>query len=333
MHGPHAARRQGRHGTLGEIAALQVSYRDEPAQVLLERTSTLAVLSFGGAGAPGSDPRHLRVPLPLLAGDLPRECWSVDAEVSSGSCGELRWAKGGGWRFASIELDEACADGIEAASKRAYELLIEHVRASPECHLQRVWNYLDAINAGAGDAERYRLFCSGRAQGLAAHAVTRYPAATAIGHHGPRGLLQVYALSAAEPGVALENPRQVSAWKYPREYGPTAPSFARAMRLPNFALAISGTAAVIGHASHHHGDVGAQADETFANLGMLLERSGLPAFDAESPLKVYVRHREDAPAVRAALARHLDPAVPCVLLHGDICRKELLVEIDGWRFG
>src|SRR6185312_12015184 len=64
-------------------------------------------------------------------------------------------------------------------------------------------------------------------------------AATAIGHHGPEGLLQVYALCAAQPGQALENPRQVSAWKYPRRYGPTAPSFARAMRLPGGALAIS----------------------------------------------------------------------------------------------
>ncbi|HJP99436.1 MAG TPA: pteridine-dependent deoxygenase [Rhodanobacteraceae bacterium] len=314
------------------LSALRVAYRRESAQVLLDRSGTLAVFSFDGPGPAVADPRHLRVPLSPFAGDPPRECWSVDAEVATGSAAELRWAAGGGWRVASIEIDEAHVGGIRAASERAYELLIEHVRTSPECHLQRVWNYLDAINAGTGDTERYRLFCSGRARGLAAHAVTRYPAATAIGHHGPRGLLQVYALSAAEPGAALENPRQVSAWKYPREYGPTAPSFARAMRLPNSALAISGTAAVIGHASHHRDDIAAQANETFANLDMLLERAGKPAFDAGSPLKVYVRHREDADAVRAALASHLDPSVPCVLLHGDICRRELLVEIDGWNF-
>lgn len=317
---------------LAGLSALHVAYRTESAQALLDQSRTLAVFSFGDQGADGSDPRNLQVPLPPLAGDPPRECWSVDAEVATGSSGELRWAAGGGWRMAAIEIDEGDKGGIRAASERAYERLIEHVRTSPECHLQRVWNYLDAINAGAGDAERYRLFCSGRARGLAAHAVTQYPAATAIGHHGPEGLLQVYALSATQPGLAMENPRQVSAWKYPREYGPTAPSFARAMRLPNGALAISGTAAVIGHASHHREDVTAQAEETFANLGMLLERAGMPAFDAASPLKVYVRHPQDAFAVRAALARHLGSAVPCILLRGDICRRELLVEIDGWRF-
>jgi len=317
---------------LGGLASLRVAYRTESAQALLEQAGTLAVFGFGDRGTAEPDPRHLQVPLPPLGAISPHECWSVDAAVVAGSSGELRWAAGGGWRMTAIEIEEADTPDIRAASRNAYERLIEHIRTSPECHLQRVWNYLGAINAGEGDAERYRLFCSGRAHGLAAHAVTQYPAATAIGHHGPRGLLQVYALSAVQPGLAMENPRQVSAWKYPREYGPTAPSFARAMRLPNGALAISGTAAVIGHASHHREDVTAQAGETFANLGLLLERARMPAFDADSPLKVYVRHPQDAPAVRAALARHLGSAVPCVLLHGDICRRELLVEIDGWRF-
>lgn len=167
---------------------------------------------------------------------------------------------------------------------------------------------------------------------MAACHVMRYPAATAIGHHGGHGLLQVYALSATVPGHALENPRQVSAWQYPRQYGPTAPSFARAMQLPGGSLAISGTAAVIGHASHHHDDVAAQADEAFANLHSLLKRAELSRFDAHSPLKVYVRHPRNVDRVEMALARHLDPAVPRVLLHGDICRRELLVEVDGWRF-
>lgn len=314
------------------LSALHVAYRAESAATLLDRPDSLAVLGFGTTGTSGTDPRHLHVPLRPLFGEAPRECWTVDAGVASGRNGELRWAAGGGWRFIAIEFDEARFGGIEAASEHAYILLLAHVAACPERHLLRIWNYLDTINAGEGDHERYRLFCNGRARGLAAHRIHRYPAATAIGHHGPRGLLQVYALCAAQPGRALENPRQVSAWQYPRQYGPTAPSFTRAMRLPNDALAISGTAAVIGHASHHHDDVTAQAIEAFTNLATLLERAELAAFDARSPLKVYVRHADDVAAVEAALARRLDAAVPRVLLQGDICRSELLVEIDGWRF-
>lgn len=314
------------------LSALRVAYHDASAATLLERPGTLVALGFGDAGPALADPRHLCVPLRPLSSPVPHECWTVDAAVATGSDGDLRWSAGGGWRCITMELDEARFGGIDAASEYAYTTLLAHVASVPERHLQRIWNYLYAINAGTGDAERYRLFCNGRARGLAAHAVTRYPAATAIGHHGPRGLMQVYALCAVEAGHALENPRQVSAWQYPRQYGPTSPSFARAMRLPNAALAISGTAAVIGHASHHHDDVAAQANEVFANLAMLLEQSRLAAFDAHSPLKVYVRHAGDVAAVAAVLARHLAPSVPRVLLQGDICRSELLVEIDGWRF-
>lgn len=315
----------------GARPSFRVAYHAEPASALLEKPDTLAVFGFGSEDAAAGDPRHLRIPLPVLSRDPLHECWSVAGAVTHG-CGDgLRWSTGGGRRFVAVEALETPAAGIEAISERAYRSLLDHVGGCPERHLLRIWNYLGAINEGDDDHERYRLFCNGRARGLAAHGITTYPAATAIGHHGPRGLLQVYALCASEPGNALENPRQVSAWRYPREYGPTAPSFARAMALPNGGLAISGTAAVIGHASHHHDDVVAQAHEAFANLETLLQRAGMRPFDASSPLKVYIRNPEEAPAVEAALARHLDPSVPRLLLQGDICRRELLVEIDGWR--
>jgi chorismate lyase/3-hydroxybenzoate synthase len=317
----------------GARTSFRVAYHGAPASALLARPDTLAVFGFGAADAATGDPRHVRIPLPVLSRDAAHECWSVPGEVTHGSAGGLRWSAGGGRRFVAVEAEETPSEGIEAVSERAYRLLLDHVGGCPERHLLRIWNYLGAINEGDGDRERYRLFCNGRARGLAAHGVTTYPAATAIGHHGPRGLLQVYARCASEPGSALENPRQVSAWRYPREYGPTAPSFARAMALPGGGLAISGTAAVIGHASHHHDDVAAQADEAFANLETLLQKAGMRAFDASSPLKVYIRHPEEAPAVDAVLARHLDPSVPRLLLQGDICRRELLVEIDGWRQG
>lgn len=309
--------------------SFRVEYRDAPAASWLDRPGTLAAFTFAPADPNLADPRHLHVMQTALSARAVAECWSVAGEVNHGREGDLRWSRGAGWQFMAIEVDETRGD-IEAACTHAYERLLTHLAGSSERHLLRVWNYLDTINAGEGDAERYRRFCSARAQSMAAHGLARYPAATAIGHRGPRGRLQVYALSATADGTALENPRQVSAWEYPRQYGPTAPSFARAMRLPQGGLAISGTAAVIGHASHHVGDVAAQVDEAVANLKALLERAELPAFDALSPLKVYVRHPEDVDAVNAALARHLDPSVPRLFLQGDICRRELLVEIDGW---
>ena len=59
-------------------------------------------------------------------------------------------------------------------------------------------------------------------------------------------------------------------------------------------------------------------------------RPELPAqFNAGSRLKVYVRDLEALPRIEQALAEHLDPSVPRVLLHAAICRRELRVEIDG----
>ncbi|MEO7149168.1 MAG: pteridine-dependent deoxygenase [Rhodanobacteraceae bacterium] len=311
------------------LARFTVGYRDSEPRALLDESGTLALLDFSGHPATSKDPRCLRVPLDAIARE-PREHWRVDAPVETGQHGALRWAAGGGWLFAALDVDEAAHGGIETAAAHAYRNLCGFVAARTERHFLRLWNYLHAINQGEGDTERYRRFCIGRARGLGAHCMERYPAATAIGHRGPPGLLQVYALCAAIPGGALENPRQVSAWRYPRDYGPTPPSFARAMRLPNHSLAISGTAAVVGHASRHGDDVVAQIDETFANLDALLATASLPVFDADSPLKIYLRRAQDASKVEAALARYLDPAVPRLLLSGDICRRELLVEIDGW---
>lgn len=311
------------------LAAFAAAYQ-HGTNALPDAPGTLALIGFGESIAPG-DARVLRVPLHALH-DSARECWHVDAPVRSGREGALHWSAGGGWLFVAMNVHEHEHGGIEAATEFAYRSLCGFVAAREERHLLRVWNYLHAINAGEGDQERYRRFCVGRAHGLAAHGIERYPAATAIGHRDAQGLLQVYALCATQPGVAVENPRQVSAWRYPRQYGPTPPSFARAMRLPDGALAISGTAAVVGHASKHGRDVGAQVAETCANLRALLATTSKPDFGAASPLKIYVRNIEDAAAIEAALAETLDASVPRLVLIGDICRSELLVEIDGWQF-
>ena len=58
-----------------------------------------------------------------------------------------------------------------------------------------MYNYFSAINAGAGDAERYKLFCSGRAAGFQGLPDPSWPAATAIGRQDHSRLLQVYWLA------------------------------------------------------------------------------------------------------------------------------------------
>ena len=316
-------------------AHLRVDYSEASPDALLAAKDTLAVMGFGKDTPRCDDPRYLRVALEPH-GDAMFEHWRAQGPVACGREDEVAWSEDGALQFGAIELGEH-ADGIEAAATAAYGRLREFTRARGYPHLLRVWNYLDGITHGDGDAERYRIFCIGRARGLGEFDPQALPAATAIGHDSGAQRLQVYWLAARTPGTPLENPRQISAYRYPRQYGPQPPSFARAMLPAGTAmpLLVSGTAAIVGHESRHAGDVAAQLDETIANLDSLIaaahaRRPDLPLrMGAGTRLKAYVRDRDELEAVASGLRARLDPAVRFIVVHAAICRRELRVEIDG----
>jgi len=321
---------------LPQAPELRVDYVDAAClDAELARDDTLAVFGFGPDAPASADPRYLRVPL-HPHGVAPLEVWRTRGPVRSGTQGSLHFAETDALQFGWIEIPEGDG-GLEAASARAYANLSMFVRMRAFPHLLRSWNYLDAITEGEGDAERYRRFCVGRAAGLGEVQIGTLPAATAIGRCDGVRTLQVYWLAARRSGTPVENPRQVSAYRYPRQYGPQSPSFARAMIPPSSAmpLLLSGTASVVGHESLHHDCIESQLAETFANFESLVGaaraiRPDLPArFGPQSRLKVYVRDAEALPRIAEALETHLDPAIPRVLLHAAVCRRELRVEIDG----
>ncbi|MGY0561543.1 chorismate transformation enzyme, FkbO/Hyg5 family [Luteimonas sp. A277] len=329
--------RDAQQETGGHGARLRVDYvYGQAADALLAEPGVLAVFGFGSQAPHSDDPRYLRIPLEPW-GEAPLEVWRTDAPVRYGRDGEIAWATDGRLSFGVIEVDEA-GIGINEAARRGYQTLGSHLQAGATPHMLRIWNYLDAITLGDGDDERYRQFCLGRADGMGSFDPDRLPAATGIGRCDDTRILQMYWLSAAEPGTPVENPRQINAYCYPRQYGPQPPSFARAM-LPaagaDIPLLLSGTAAIVGHASQHEGELLAQLEETFANFDALLAsarrgRPELPArFGAGTRLKVYVRDREDLPVVARALDERFGDRVPHIVLHAVICRRELIVEIDG----
>ena len=84
------------------------------------------------------------------------------------------------------------------------------------------------INAGPGDRERYRQFSVGRAESFEASGLAdvQSPPGTAIG--GPQGSpFTVVLLASRHPCQLVENPRQMSAFEYPADYGPRSPKFSR----------------------------------------------------------------------------------------------------------
>ena len=224
-----------------------------------------------------------------------------------------------------------------AQARGAYIQLLETIASSDHPHVVKTWNHVPDINRGEGDAEQYRQFCLGRAQAFdQVQAGGQHPAATAVGTaHGQP--LQILLLASRNNATPIENPRQISAYRYPRDYGPRAPSFSRACVTADSELFVSGTAAIVGHRSKHHGCFDSQLRETLDNwrsllahtTGKLANQPPVSLTDV-SLFRVYLRHaRHQARALELLTAEGIDPA-RLIFLRADICRSELLIEVDGF---
>jgi len=293
----------------------------------------LAAVHFGGTDHPSSTALTVHVQLDPVHGEPLSELWYATGAVQHGTQGAIRYASDADHLFGVIELDERDQPDIAAAAATAYAAIADFQRESPFPHLLRMWNYFDAINEGEGDGERYRQFCVGRALGLSNALAAGFPAATAIGHQRATGRLQIFWLASRTAGRAVENPRQLSAYRYPRLHGPVSPSFARAMSSSDGALLISGTASIVGHSSLHDDDAIAQLEETLRNLVAL--RVLTHAAARHSLLKVYVRDPQQAELIAARLHSILPAEFAgsdILYLAADICRSELLLEIEGVQF-
>lgn len=231
---------------------------------------------------------------------------------------------GEGFLFGTWSSDD---DDVERASRAAYDEILRTTAERGYPHLLRAWNHVRGLNIGSGDEERYRRFCAGRHDAFDAAGWTNrmLPAASGIGMR--EGSLAIYYVAGREAGRNVENPRQVSAYDYPRQYGRRSPSFARATVSGDLVF-VSGTSSVVGHETLHKGDVDAQVDETLANLDAVLREAGTEGLGALHFVKTYVRHAEDQGRIAERLERAL-PAAKAMYLESDICRADLLVEVEG----
>jgi chorismate lyase/3-hydroxybenzoate synthase len=223
--------------------------------------------------------------------------------------------------FGAVAAEES--GPLEAVSRAHYAGMIEHVRRAGYPYFLRMWNFVGGINE-IEERERYQLFCAGRHDAFVSagyHHDVDLPSASAVGMGG-RGLI-TYFLASREAGVQVENPRQVAAYDYPPQYGPKSPSFSRATVWRDVVF-VSGTSSVIGHKTVHVGDVEAQLEETLRNIEIVLGQTGRTLANVLTA-KTYLRRAEDYPSVAARLAE-VFPAN--LYLEADICRKDLLIEIE-----
>jgi len=288
----------------------------------------------------GPDQTHVYNPgLPVLAGEPVEELFR-GARVA-GHSGALKLFQQDGWLLGAATLP--VADGLEAVAHQIYGDIF---RATQGRYLARIWNYVPAINEpGPGDLENYRLFCRGRSLAFEQQHGREFkallPAASAVGC-ASAGLTVAFAAVAVAPRH-VENPLQVPAYDYPPDYGPRAPSFARATIVPGLAgkatVFISGTAAIRGHATVAPDRLLGQLDCTLENLreissvcalGSDLDRNG----GSSRHFKIYLRHAADQAAVAARLQEQfLSRDDHVSYLQADICRSSLLVEIEATLFG
>lgn len=294
------------------------------------------LIAFRFGSDPGADdhPAIVDVGLEPVGGDAVYECWWTTDPVSYRTSGEMRIAECCNYSVLIHKVDETPEGNLASLTEAAYRDIFKALQSTAHPRMAKVWNYLGAINEGEGDNERYRRFSVGRAAAFAKNALndSSAPAGTGIGTRHDNGLT-IITLSSRHPMLLAENPRQISAFQYPRQYGPSSPKFARgaAVFAGSHALhLLSGTAAIVGHESLHPFDVEQQLEETLRNIAAL--GASLSLLHGDSVYRVYMRQPGDTEAIAAKIKSQLGiERDRIVFLHGDICRSELLIEIDGVR--
>lgn len=238
---------------------------------------------------------------------------------------------------------------FQESTTRLYRYLHRSLSRHPGFFPVRLWNFIPQIHAPQGHGlDRYMVFNAGRYTAYLSYyqdarsAEQVMPTATGVGHDGQD--LMVHMLAHRHAGKPVENPRQVSAYHYSQRYGPKPPCFARATIVAGGhgqKILVGGTASVVGEDSRHEHDVVAQAHETFTNLAELIRAADntpdTPATRINAParlarfteLRVYFARAADEATLKVLLRENFPQVLEIEWCRADLCRAELLVEIEG----
>lgn len=208
--------------------------------------------------------------------------------------------------------------------------------------IYRQWNYIEDITIKNDGSQNYQEFNDARSIFYSKTKWSNgYPAATGIGTSRGGIMIELYAIKGTTAtNHPIDNPLQVAAHNYSQKVlegkvmqeldERTTPKFERARILGN-TIYISGTAAIKGEQSVAEQDTATQAATTMDIMNKLISKENIPVANNGATydlLRIYVKNEEEIPAVKKYMSSRY-PSVPKHYLVSDICRPELLIEIEG----
>ncbi len=306
----------------------------------VNKDNLLAMVLFGNGRKGMSGFPYVTINANQLQSEKLVEVWTSPGPVRRLTHNDVHIAANSDVLFGCVQRElPSVGELLETLVEQTYEGLLQLGGELGYPNIIRIWNYIPGIGKNIDGLECYRRFCRARfnaLERLLGEFVESLPATTAVGVSGND--LTIMFMAAKNTGEQRENPRQVSAFHYPRLYGPRSPSFARATLLPWWgtgALFVSGTSSIVGHESRHLGDPEKQLQEAVENIKTLVSRSisedqlDYDGFKSLSLIRVYLRSPEYYELAHSYLTPLLDKDARAMYLHAEICRNELLVELEG----
>ena len=253
-------------------------------------------------------------------------------------------------------LGQSFNDSVEMQSCEIFNK-IEKILSTENisiCNIVRQWNYIGHITDIHQDNQYYQAFNNARAQ---FYKKTKweygYPAATGIGMSCNGIIVSLIAVANGEESqiVPIDNPLQVPAFAYSESLLIGKLSEIKLKATPKFERAkvifdgvdticfVSGTAAIRGENSMLEMDAALQTKQTIENILFLISNDNLKLHGVKadanmriSNLRIYIKNAQDFESVKAEIVK-VWSMIPAIYLQADVCRKELLVEIEGTAIG